>query len=311
VSDRRGQWDDPTVRTVRLGSASPVATYALAPHPGELPVAVWPIDHTTVPPLRHGQHAHDFPVLAYFTAAGGTVAAGGRVRAITGGEVFVIAPGDVVGPFDPAAGTPGGWAVSFAPEVFGPDVPGSYLAWRTHPLLAPFVRGAASGALRLPVPPAERPGWDDRIAALRRELDERRDGYREAAVAQLTLLLVAVSRLAGDVVDDLRDNREPLLAEVFAVIEERYPQPLSLRDVARAVSVSPGHLTTTVRRRTGRTVQEWIVERRMVQARRLLAASDLAVAEVGRRVGYPDPGYFARVFARANGVSPGRWRAAR
>jgi AraC-like DNA-binding protein len=97
---------------------------------------------------------------------------------------------------------------------------------------------------------------------------------------------------------------------VFAVIEERYPRVLSLRDVASAVNVSPGHLTSTVRRRTGRTVQEWITERRMLQARRLLATTALPVAEVGRRVGYPDPGYFARVFGRANGTSPARWRDA-
>jgi AraC family transcriptional activator of pobA len=312
VSDRRLGWDDPTVRTVRLGTGSAVATYALAPHPGELPVAVWDIDHSALPPLRHGQHAHDFPLITYFAEPGGAMTAGGRRRPIAGGDVFVIAPGDVMGPFDPAADQqPRGWGVSFTPDAFGPDVPGSYLAWRTHPLLSPFVRGAASGALRLSVPPAARPEWSTRIEALRRELTERPDGYWEAALAHLTLLLVAVSRLAGDVVDDLRDNREPLLAEVFAVIERRYPEPLSLRDVARAVNVSPGHLTTTVRKRTGRTVQDWIVERRMVQARRLLAGTDLPVGEVGRRVGYPDPGYFARVFGRANGVSPARWRTAR
>jgi AraC family transcriptional regulator, transcriptional activator of pobA len=35
----------------------------------------------------------------------------------------------------------------------------------------------------------------------------------------------------------------------------------------------------------GRTVQEWIVERRMVEAWLLLVEADLAVEEVGRRVG--------------------------
>ena len=141
------------------------------------------------------------------------------------------------------------------------------------------------------------------------ELSERADGYREAVLAHLTLLLVEVARLAADVVGDLRVNREPLLADVFAVIERRYAEPLSLRDVARAVSLSAGHLTTVVRRRTGRTVQEWIVDRRMTAARRLLAGSDLPVGEIGRRVGYPDPGYFARVFGQVHGVSPTRWRS--
>jgi len=76
------------------------------------------------------------------------------------------------------------------------------------------------------------------------------------------------------------------------------------------VSLSRGHLTTVVRRKTGRTVQEWIAERRMAEARRLLAETDLAVEEVGRRVGYCDPGYFVRTFRRAHGATPPGWRRA-
>ncbi len=111
-------------------------------------------------------------------------------------------------------------------------------------------------------------------------------------------------------VGDLRENREPMLAAVFEVIERRYAEPLSLRDVAAAVSVSPGHLTSTVRRRTGRTVQEWITERRMVQARRLLAATELPVGDVGSQVGFRDAGYFARTFRKVHGISPVQWRRA-
>jgi AraC-like DNA-binding protein len=203
-----------------------------------------------------------------------------------------------------------GWTVSFTPDALGPDVPGSSPAWRAHPLLFPFVQGAAVGALRLAVPATARAEWESHLRALERELRERRDGYREAALAQLVLLLVQVSRLAADVVGDLRMNEEPLLAEVFAVIERRYPEPLSLRDVARAVNLSPGHLATTVRRRTGRTVLEWITERRMVQARRLLAATARPVGEIAREVGYPDAGYFTRLFTRAHGTTPTRWRTA-
>jgi AraC-like DNA-binding protein len=84
----------------------------------------------------------------------------------------------------------------------------------------------------------------------------------------------------------------------------------SLRHIADAVSLSPGHLTTVVRRKTGWTVQEWIAERRMAQARRLLVETDLTVAEVGRRVGYADPVYFARYFRRAHASTPLRWRRA-
>ena len=71
-----------------------------------------------------------------------------------------------------------------------------------------------------------------------------------------------------------------------------------------------GHLTTVVRRKTGRTVLEWIGERRMAEARKLLVETDLPVEEVGRRVGYADAHYFVRVFRRGHGATPLGWRRA-
>jgi AraC family transcriptional regulator, transcriptional activator of pobA len=162
----------------------------------------------------------------------------------------------------------------------------------------------------MPMPTAERRSWSERLSSLDLGLRQRHDGYREAVLSHLTLLLVGVSRLAVDVVGDLRLNYEPLLAEVFGFIEDRYRERISLKDVARAVSLSRGHLTTVVRRKTGRTVQEWIAERRMVEARRLLVQTDLAVEEVGRRAGYVDAGYFVRSFRHAHSMTPLGWRRA-
>jgi AraC-like DNA-binding protein len=289
------------------------AVYTYEAVPGVPPVSTIRFGRKLPPgePPRHA-HSHDFLVLAYFERGGGSMWLGDREWRLEAGDVYVIAPGEVVGVGDDASGLheAEGWGVFFLPEVLGPQTPGAFLSWRAHPLLFPFVRGAAGGAGRLKVPPAERPSWSERLLALDLELGQRHDGYREAALAHLTLLLVGVSRLAADVVGDLRLNDEPLLAEVFGFIEERYREPISLKDVARAVSLSRGHLTTVVRRKTGRTVQEWIAERRMSEARRLLLQTDLAVEEVGRRVGYGDPGYFVRSFRRAHGMTPLGWRRA-
>src|ERR687889_750378 len=71
-----------------------------------------------------------------------------------------------------------------------------------------------------------------------------------------------------------------------------------------------GHLTTVVRRKTGRTVQQWITERRMQQARVLLAETDLTVAALARRVGYPDVSYFIKRFRADHGMTPAQWRHA-
>jgi len=273
------------------------------------PVAVTRLDARGLQDVEPGHaHAHDFLVLAYFERGGGSLRLGDREWAVRSGDAFVLAPGEVVGIGDPEGlARAEGWAVSFPPDGLGPD---ALLSWRAHPLLLPFARGSASAGQRLLVPAAERATWSASLLALERELRERRDGYHEAVIAHLTLLLVALARLSADVAGDLRLRDEPLLAQVFSIIEARYADGISLKDVAAAVGLTPGHLTTVVRRRTGRTVQDWIHERRMAQARRLLVETDLTAAEVGRSVGYGDPVYFSRVFARAHATTPLRWRRA-
>lgn len=237
---------------------------------------------------------------------------GKRSWGVEAGDVFVIAPGEV---HDASGLTEAeGWAIFFAAEVLGSRSAGSLLSWRSHPLLFPFVRGnplgTDGGAQHLSVPREDRSSWSMRLSALDLELRQRREGYREAALAHLTLVLVEVARLAGDVVGELELKDEPLLAEVFGFVEGHYREAISLKDVARAVNLSPAYLTTLVRRKTGRTVLEWIVERRMAEARKLLVESDLSAEEVGKRVGYGDPGYFVRSFRRAHGTTPLGWRGA-
>ena len=242
--------------------------------------------------LERGRHIHTFPALWYAPEAA---------------LVYVAAAGVVLHP-EKVVRTRDGVGVFFDPAAVGGDTLPPWTAWRAHPLLFPFLHGRSGGLLRLRLPAGSRPAWDGSIGAIEDELAARRDGYQQAALAHLTLLLIEVARLAGDVVDDLRRSGEPLLADVFAVIERRHSEALSLRDVARELAMTPGHLTTIVRRRTGRTVQEWITERRMAEARDLLSETELPISEVARLVGMPDPGYFSRAFRRMHGTSPRQWR---
>ena len=242
--------------------------------------------------LEHRVHIHDFPVLWYAQAAG---------------VVYVVAPGTAVDPGQ-VPHRDDGVGLFFDPAALDGDGRSPWPSWRRHPLLFPFVHGQSSGLLRLAVPAARQPLWDTIIDSIETELIARKEGYRQAVLAHLTLLLIDVARLAGDVVGDLRRSGEPLLAEVFAVIDRRHAEPLSLRDVAAEVGMTPGHLTTVVRRRTGRTVQDWISQRRMAEARSLLADTELPVGEIARRVGMADPGYFSRTFRRVHGIPPRAWR---
>lgn len=100
----------------------------------------------------------------------------------------------------------------------------------------------------------------------------------------------------------------PKLASVFQFIEAHYHQTINLSDVAQAAGYSPAYLTTLVQNQTGRTIKQWITERRMVQARSLLSNSAQSVRQIAESVGYPDVSYFIRQFRQQHGVSPQVWR---
>ncbi len=101
---------------------------------------------------------------------------------------------------------------------------------------------------------------------------------------------------------------DPKLANVFQFIEAHFCQPISLNDVAQAVGYSPAYLTNLVQTHTGRTVKQWIIERRMAQARQLLTETNQSIRTIAEAAGYGDAGYFTRQFRQCHGFSPQLWR---
>jgi AraC family transcriptional regulator len=84
----------------------------------------------------------------------------------------------------------------------------------------------------------------------------------------------------------------PRLCEVFEFIELNYHQSIRLKEVAQAVGYSSAYLTDLVRRLTGKTVNNWIIERRLVEASTLLLETNYSVDEISLKVGYQNINHF-------------------
>ena len=102
----------------------------------------------------------------------------------------------------------------------------------------------------------------------------------------------------------------PELREVFDFIEANYHQSISLSDVAEAVGYSAAYLTDLVKRRTGQTVNRWIIKRRMAAAEALLLDTNQSMEEIAEEVGYLNPGHFFRQFRQHHRTTPHVWRKA-
>ncbi len=98
------------------------------------------------------------------------------------------------------------------------------------------------------------------------------------------------------------------LSEVFEFIEANYNKGITLCDVAKAVGYSSAYLTNRVKRETGRTVNRWIIERRMAQALFLLGSTNQSVEQIATAVGYQNTCHFFRQFRQYQGTTPQAWR---
>jgi AraC-like DNA-binding protein len=102
----------------------------------------------------------------------------------------------------------------------------------------------------------------------------------------------------------------PRLHEVFEFIELNYHQPISLKEVAQAAGYSSAYLTDLVRRLTGKTVNGWIIERRIAQACNLLLETNYSVNQIALEVGYQNINHFYCQFRARHQNSPHAWREA-
>ncbi|MGL4651269.1 MAG: response regulator transcription factor [Caldilineaceae bacterium] len=100
-----------------------------------------------------------------------------------------------------------------------------------------------------------------------------------------------------------------LVRRAQAHLQQEFADPnLSLQRVAADAHLSASHFSVVFGRETGETFKGYLTRIRMEYARELLRSTSLAVTEVGRRCGYPDPHYFSSAFKRVCGISPRDFR---
>jgi AraC family transcriptional activator of pobA len=93
-----------------------------------------------------------------------------------------------------------------------------------------------------------------------------------------------------------------------ALLELHFLEHWQVSDYAKALAISPTHLSRLARAASGQSALRMIEARIMREARRNLAYTHLSISTIAYSLGYADPAYFTRVFKRDAGVSPKAFR---
>ncbi|MGE3668485.1 MAG: helix-turn-helix domain-containing protein [Polyangiaceae bacterium] len=230
---------------------------------------------------------------------------GGRARVEQQSE-WKLEPGEVL--LVPA-GQPHRTLEAIDSELYGVGFCVSCFATtETASLLEPFQRVRSGGSPIVRLPP-ERQGHLELLCRELERVSSRIDAGATATQRSLLTLILDEVAQAASVTEALPES---LTAECLRLIEQRCLGPFTLLELAERVGRSPAHVTTLLRKRTGRSAHEWIVVGRMAEARRRLLHSDELVEVIAERVGYNDPTSFIRMFRKHHeGLTPTAWRAGR
>lgn len=94
---------------------------------------------------------------------------------------------------------------------------------------------------------------------------------------------------------------------VQELMESNLAADVSLAQLAAACQLSVPHLSRAFRRSTGVAPYRWLLDRRIEEAKRLLANPQARLAEVALDCGFADQSHLTRAFTARVGISPGRW----
>lgn len=101
------------------------------------------------------------------------------------------------------------------------------------------------------------------------------------------------------------NSESGLAASVAELINASYSDPgLSLPYISQKVGYAANYLSTVFKKNTGISVVQYITQRRMLEAKRLLTERSMQVNQVCQRVGYSNPFYFSRRFKQFYGFAP-------
>lgn len=81
-----------------------------------------------------------------------------------------------------------------------------------------------------------------------------------------------------------------------------------LNQMARSNGLSPSVFRRQWNKLVGMPPHRYVIERRMIQARKLLAQTAMNISEIAYEVGFADPLYFSRQFRKTTGISASMYR---
>jgi len=260
-------------------------------YPKRLPIVLNHRRETAVRACPLAYHAQ--MEIQYIKYGSGCCLIGGRDYQFTHNTLLVIGP-DRLHSFSPNPGCVfEKYLLMFMPELAG----GNRRQWQALAETWPCLRLSDREASMIEF-------GMQRIAAEIRQQEWKWRAMLALRLKELFLLMERISRRPS-----VTPAFSPLVSRIADYLERHFMEDLKVSALAGRFGYSAGHLTRLFKRCAGLSLKHYILQRRIVEAKRLLNEQEaLRVDAIAATVGFPDFGLFNRAFKSIAGCTPSEYR---
>ncbi len=137
-------------------------------------------------------------------------------------------------------------------------------------------------------------------------LEQLRSVDRAFVSSALSVMSMCVCYLHSNRIIERRS--EDFSARLRTYVDRHYTEPLSVAELCRRLYISKSKLYQLSVKAFGMGVSDYIRERRIEKAKRLLKSTQKPVAQIAAEVGFQDANFFTRSFKKAVGLLPKEYR---
>ncbi len=106
--------------------------------------------------------------------------------------------------------------------------------------------------------------------------------------------------------EKLHSNK--VISRALKYIDENYRREMTLSEISEYCYVSKYYLSHLFTSHEGVSLKQYIISKRITEAKQLLCTKDMSVGEIATAVGFHDAAYFSRLFKKNCGENPLEYR---
>lgn len=143
---------------------------------------------------------------------------------------------------------------------------------------------------------------------VRRILARQRPHIREILQHLTSAMIYSMADSIVAKIPPVLSREENIAQQYIDIVSQNYHHKRKVVDYAADMNLTPGYLSSIVKNVTGKSAAEWIEEYVLMEAKALLASTDMTIQQICYQLNFPTQSFFGKYFKTHTGFSPKAYR---